>query len=101
MMDWLWESTQRCWDPEASRRPQVSQVLETLHHLSVFILDHVSIGLSGRSAWNRLIARPLTTPERTSLIVAIFTDRDGVGAVSYLCGSDAQSFIEAVDEVFP
>ena len=104
--DWLWELTKHCWDPEASQRPQVSQVSEVLRRLSVSTLDHASIGLtgslcSGRSAWNRLITCPLTTPERISLIAAIFSDRDEIGEANDLCGNDAQSFIDAVDEVSP
>ena len=47
LTDWLWELTQQCWDPEASQRPQVSQVLEVLNHLSVSILGHAPIGLTG------------------------------------------------------
>ena len=106
LTDWLWELTQRCWDSEASQRPQASQVLEVLHHLSVSILGDASVGLtgllcSGRSSWNRLITCPLTKQERASLIAAIFSDRDEIEAVSDLCGNDAQSFIDAVDEVPP
>ena len=84
----------------------MSQVLEVLHYLSVSILDGMSIELtgssySGRSAWNRLITCPPTTPERTSLIAAIFSNRDEIEMISHLCGNDAQSFIDAVDEVPP
>ena len=106
LADWLWELTQRCWDPEVSQRPQISQVLEVLHRLSVSVLDHTLVGLtgslfSGRSAWNRFITCPLTKPERISLIAAIFSDRDEIEAVGNLCGNDAQSFIDAADEVLP
>ena len=106
LTDWLWTSTQHCWDPEAVQRPQVSEVLQVLRHLSVPILDRTFAKLtgtlrSGRSAWNRLITCPLTTHQRTSLITDIFSDRDEVEEVSYLSGNDAQAFIDVTDEVHP
>ena len=39
--DWLWALMQHCWDSEASQRPQMSQVLQVLHQLSVFVPNHL------------------------------------------------------------
>jgi len=58
------------------------------------------LGCSGPPTWKRLITHPLTIHERTSLITAIFSDRSEIEVVRHLCGSDAQSFIDAIDEVF-
>ena len=106
LTDWLWALTQQCWDQEASRRPRVSEVLQVLHSLSVPIFDHESARLtstlcSGRSAWNRLITSPLTPNQRTSLITEILSDRDEIETINNLCGNDAQSFIDVIDEVAP
>ena len=56
---------------------------------------------SGPPAWKRLIARPLTTHERTSMIKDIFSDRDEIEVVNRLCGDDARSFVDVIDEVPP
>ena len=50
--------------------------------------------------WKRLINRPLSADERISLITTIFSDRNETEAVSHLCGDDAQSFVDVIDEVF-
>jgi len=50
-------------------------------------------------AWKRLISHTLTTEERISLITEIFSHRDQVVMVGRLYGDDAQTFIDAVDEV--
>ena len=49
--------------------------------------------------WKHLIDRPFTTDERISLIADLFSDRDEIEALKDLSGSDAQSFIDMVDEV--
>ena len=54
---------------------------------------------SGIPAWRRLIDCPLATDERVSLITAIFSDPDEIEVVKGLCGNDAQSFVDVVDEV--
>ena len=49
--------------------------------------------------WKHLINRPLTTNERISLIMDIFSDRKEAETVKYLHGDDAQSFVDVIDEV--
>ena len=49
--------------------------------------------------WERLIDRLLTTDERIPLIETIFSDRDKIEVVKRLCGDDAQSFVDVIDEV--
>lgn len=56
---------------------------------------------SGIPAWKYLIGRPLGLDERISLISDIFSDHDETREVRRLCGDDAQSFVDLVDEVFP
>lgn len=63
---------QRSWDQEARRRPP---------------------------AWKRLVDHPPVTNECISLIEEIFSDPDETEAVKYLCGDDAQSFVDVIDEV--
>ena len=48
-----------------------------------------------------MINRPLAKDERISLIADIFSDRDETEAVKCLSGDDAQSFVDAIDEVLP
>lgn len=50
-------------------------------------------------AWKRLITCPLTIDERIPLITTIFSDRGEIEAASSLRGNDAQSFIDAIDQV--
>lgn len=50
-------------------------------------------------AWKHLISCPLPVDERISLIMAIFSDRSEVGQVNHLCGEDAQTFVDVIDEV--
>ena len=49
--------------------------------------------------WKYLIGSPLTTDERVSLIADLLFDRDEVNTLKALSGSDAQSVIDAIDEV--
>ena len=56
---------------------------------------------SGIPAWKRLIDRPLAVDERIPLIVSLFSDRDETEAIKRLHGSDAQSFVDVIDEVIP
>ena len=46
-----------------------------------------------------MISDALTTEERVSLIVEIFSDHDQVETVRNLSGDDAQAFIDVIDEV--
>ena len=48
-----------------------------------------------------MIDRPFATDQRIPLITTIFSDPDEAEAVKRLCGDDAQSFIDVIDEVFP
>ena len=43
--------------------------------------------------------RSLSTDERVSLIMRIFSDPDEAEAAKRLCGDDAQSFVDVLDEV--
>ena len=54
---------------------------------------------SGFPVWKHLADSPLTTDERVSLIVDIFSDQDEVDALKALSGTDAQSVIDVIDEV--
>ena len=49
--------------------------------------------------WKHLTDRHLTTDERASLIADLFSNRDEIEALKILSESDAQSFIDAIDEV--
>jgi len=50
-------------------------------------------------AWKRLISHPPAQSERAPLITAIFADNNEVEMVRNLCGDDAQTFVDLVDEV--
>ena len=54
---------------------------------------------SGIPVWKHLTNSPLTTDERVSLVADLFSDRDEIDALKALSGSDAQSVIDAIDEV--
>ena len=41
--DELWTLAQHCWDKGPTLRPRASEVLRTMHSLSVSILDRVSL----------------------------------------------------------
>ena len=41
----------------------------------------------------------LSTDERISLITAIFSNRDETEAIKLLCGEDAQTFVDVIDQV--
>ena len=49
--------------------------------------------------WKRLISGALTTNERTSLIMTIFSDSNQVEIIKHLSGDDAQTFVDTVDDV--
>ena len=49
--------------------------------------------------WKHLADRPFTTDERVSIIADLFSDPDEIEALKDLSGSDAQSFVDMVDEV--
>ena len=98
---------QHCWDPEPQSRPEVSEVLQVFLTLSVPRLSKYSsirwsnwvLARSNPPDWKQLISFPLSTEERTALIMSIFSDPHGVEMVERLSGSDAQSFLDRVDEV--
>ena len=52
-------------------------------------------------AWKQLISGTITTDERISLITTIFSDHNQVEMVGELSGSDAQTFVDMIDEVSP
>ena len=54
---------------------------------------------SGTPAWKRLIHNPLTSDERIALIADIFSDREETEIIKNLSGNDAQSFVDAIDQV--
>jgi len=56
---------------------------------------------SGIPAWKRLIGRPLAKDERVSLFAGVFADRGETEVVKRLCGDEAQSFVNVIDEVLP
>ena len=58
---------------------------------------HTSFGPPG---WKRLINSSLSTHERTSLITAIFSNRDEVETIRHIHGDDTQKFIDMVYEVY-
>ena len=55
----------------------------------------------GIPAWKRLIDCPRATDKRISLIADLFSNGDETEAVKRLCGGDAQSFVDVIDEVLP
>ena len=57
--------------------------------------------LSGTPAWERLVDHPLSMSGRVSLITDLFSDRDEVEAIKRLSRTNAQSFVDVLDEVFP
>ena len=103
----LWTLMQRCWDHDPRLRPEISDVLQLL------LASSVSCSLWKRSthksdcvfvcsdppAWQRLINYTRPTPECTDLITSIFSDRNEIDVVKHLSGDDAQTFIDAVNEV--
>ena len=55
---------------------------------------------SGDPAWKRLIDSSTSSDAlRISLITEIFSDSDKTEAAKGLCGGDAQSFVDVVEEV--
>lgn len=82
----------------------MSEALQVPNDPSVSLLDRLAIGLnsslcSGSPTWKRLITCPPTTHEWISLTTTILSNHDEIEAVSNLCGDDAQSFIDIMDEV--
>jgi len=53
---------------------------------------------SNPPAWKRLIDPVLSAKERVGLIMTIFSDPDEVEVFKYLSGTDAQEFVDVVDE---
>lgn len=56
---------------------------------------------SGVPAWKQLIEHALTTDERISLIVEIFSDHSQITMVRNIHRDDAQKFVDVVDQVHP
>jgi len=52
-------------------------------------------------ACRRLINRAFSEDEVIPLLETIFTSQDEVKMIGYLCGDDAQAFIDAIDAVRP
>ena len=50
-------------------------------------------------ACRRLISRTFLPDQVIDLIEAVFTKQDEVKAIGYLCGDDAQNFIDVIHEV--
>ena len=102
----LWKLMRRCWDQHPHSRPEASEVLQILLDSSAFHSfwrssirksDCVLIP-SNPPAWKRLISPSLSANERIDLITSIFSDRDEVEVFEYLSGSDAQAFVDVMDE---
>ncbi|KAF9645406.1 kinase-like protein [Thelephora ganbajun] len=82
----LWKLMQCCWDQDPHSRPEVSEALQIL----------LAPDIPG---WKRLITQTLATDERVSLITAIFSDLDQAKMVKNLIRNDAQTLVDAIDEV--
>ena len=104
----LWHLIQRCWDDDPDLRPEASEVLQIL--LKPSSVSHPFLWSSTRltdqvlmcrepPTWGKLIRNDLPTHERVSLITSIFSDRNQVESVGLLSGSDAQAFVDVIDEV--
>ena len=52
-----------------------------------------------QTTFERLISNTLPTRDRIPLITSIFSDHDQVEILGNLCGDNAQSFIDVIDEV--
>ena len=50
--------------------------------------------------WKHLADGPLTADERVSLIADLLSDEDEINTLKALSGSDTQSVIDVIDEVF-
>jgi len=97
---------QRCWCQDPWLRPEVTGVQRSARLVSSLLSgDHTPVDPAvcryppNPPAWKTLISKTLTTHERVSLITTIFSDRDQVEMVSHLSGGDAQTFVDAIDEV--
>ena len=60
---------------------------------------HLPLTYSGVPVWKRIVELPAASDKQISLIKAMFSDHDEVEEAKNLGGDDAQSFIEAMDEV--
>jgi hypothetical protein len=52
-----------------------------------------------QTTFERLINNTLSTRDRISLIISIFSDPNEVEVIGHLSGDDAQAFIDVIDEV--
>lgn len=50
-------------------------------------------------AWKQLTSSNLATHKRIPLVRTVFSDREEVKIVGHLCGDDAQTFVDMIDEV--
>ena len=57
------------------------------------------LSYSDISVWKNLTDSRLTTDQRVSLIADLFSDPDEIDTLKALGGGDAQSVIDAIDEV--
>jgi len=48
-------------------------------------------------AWKRLLSKTITTRERVSLVITIFSDHNRVEIPRHLSRDDAQTFIDIID----
>ena len=55
--------------------------------------------VESRTTFERLIRSTHSTHDRISLVMSIFSDHDQVEMIGNLCGDDAQTFIDVIDEV--
>ena len=67
---------------------------------SAYILPDLLPHSNGIPALKRLVNNPHSPDELASLITDIFSVHDGAEIVARLRGDDAQSFVDAIDEVF-
>jgi len=50
-------------------------------------------------AWKQLTSSTLETHKRIPLVRTVFSDSEEVEIVGHLCGDDAQTFVDVIDEV--
>ena len=75
--------------------------IELAHDLTLRQYFSLTAGLSYPPALKRFISHRPAPHWRIPLITTIFADRNEVEAVKQLCGDDAQTFVDLVDEVRP
>lgn len=83
--DRLWELIQQCWNKETKLRPCMLHVLCNLRY--------------GLPPWKCLIDPSLTPGDQISMLTAIFSSNHEVEAIKNLGGDDAQTLIDAVDQM--